>query len=80
MLEDSGLLAANPSSMPLDPNVKLSTSDGKLLVDPFSYRRIIGHLIYLTLSRPDITFAVHKLSQFVAQPRHSHLMAAHNLL
>ncbi|XP_022132680.1 uncharacterized protein LOC111005480 [Momordica charantia] len=75
LFEDSGLLASKPATLPMDPTVKLSSSVGKLLDDPTAYRRLIGRLIYLTISRPDITFVVHKLSQYIA-----HLTAAFHLL
>lgn len=54
LLEDTGFLDAKPSFVPFDPNIKLSTSDGQPLDDPSTYRRLIGRLIYLTNSRPDI--------------------------
>lgn len=50
----------------MDPKLRLSASDGEPLTDVSSYRRLIGRLLYLTRSRPDITYAVHKLSQFIA--------------
>ncbi|XP_061366238.1 uncharacterized mitochondrial protein AtMg00810-like [Gastrolobium bilobum] len=80
LLEDTGFLACKPASVPMDPRLQLNAKDGELLTDPSQFRRLIGRLLYLTLSRPDITFAVHKLSQFMSQPRTTHLQAAHHLL
>ncbi|XP_052202137.1 retrovirus-related Pol polyprotein from transposon RE1 isoform X2 [Diospyros lotus] len=62
------------------PNTRLCSFEGDLLPDPSVYRRLIGRLLYLTVSRPDITFTIHKLSQFISQPRQPHLDAAHHLL
>lgn len=45
-----------------------------------SYRELIGRLLYLTITRPDITFAVHRLSQFLSAPTDVHLHAAHHVL
>ena len=80
MLEDTGFLASKPTSVPMDPHIHLNASDGELVPDASSYRRLIGRLLYLTLSRPDISFVVHQLSQYVSQPRLPHLQAAHYLL
>lgn len=71
LLENIGFLACKPLHLPMDPKVRLSSFEGDLLsdVDASSYRRLIGALLYLTISRPDIIFAVHNLSQFVSQLR-----------
>lgn len=66
--EDTGLLASKPVNTPIEPRVRLNNVDGEPLMDISQYRRLIARLLYLTLSRPNITFDVHKLSQFVYQP------------
>ncbi|GMJ05094.1 cysteine-rich RLK (RECEPTOR-like protein kinase) 8 [Hibiscus trionum] len=80
LLEDTGSLGKKPADLPIVANHKLNMNDGELLPDPQVYRRLIGRLLYLTHTRPDITYAVHLLSQFVSMPRTPHLHAAHHLL
>lgn len=63
----------------MDPKACLSIHEGDLLPDASHYRCLIGRLINLTLSRPDITYVVHKLSQFLSQPQLPHLKAIHQL-
>ncbi|XP_057730602.1 uncharacterized mitochondrial protein AtMg00240-like [Arachis stenosperma] len=64
----------------MEPNLRRSSSDGELLKDPASYRRLIGRLMYLTISGLEITYAIFTLSQFLSQPHTAHLYALHHLL
>ncbi|RDX86688.1 Copia protein, partial [Mucuna pruriens] len=47
-----------PVDSPIDPNMKLMVKHGEPYFDPKRYRRLVGKLIYLTITRPDISFAV----------------------
>lgn len=76
LLQDAGVLAAKPFSVPFDPDIKLSIIEGAPLEYQSSFRRLIGRLIYLTNSRPDISFTVQHLSQFMSQPHLPHLQDA----
>ncbi|RVW44711.1 Retrovirus-related Pol polyprotein from transposon RE1 [Vitis vinifera] len=49
---------------PMEVNVKYRKDEGDLLDDPTLYRRLVRSLIYLTTTRPDISYAVHQVSQF----------------
>ena len=81
LLEETGLLACKPASIPMDPNVKLVLdSDEPVIDDPQLYRRLVGRMMYLTITRPDITYAVNKLCQFTSAPKKSHLKAAYKVV
>lgn len=67
LLDDSGFLACKLASSPMDPNLKLSSTDGDPLEDFSTYHSLIGKLSYLTLSKLDVAFIDNKLSQFIAQ-------------
>ena len=51
-----------------------------LLHDPSEYRRMVGALQYLTFTRPDLSFSVHQLCQFMQHPTTSHFDAAKRVL
>ncbi|KAF5452575.1 hypothetical protein F2P56_027555, partial [Juglans regia] len=80
ILSDSGQLGARTASFPMEQHLKLSTEDGSLLPDPSIYRRLVGRLIYFTITRPDIVYAVNILSQFMHAPRVPHMTAATRVL
>lgn len=64
----------------MDSRVHLQQEGSPLLAYAKSYRRLIGRLLYLCITSPDITFVVHRLSQFVSQPCEHHLSAAYRVL
>ena len=80
LLNDAGLLGYKYAKTPMEHNLKLSKFKGEELKDPSHYRRLVDKLLYLTITRPKITFVVHKLSQFMHKPRRPHLDAAHREL
>ena len=58
MLSKYGMIGCKPISVPLEQNVKLSAAAGELLEDPTMYRCIVGSLIYMTITRPDLSYVV----------------------
>jgi len=58
---------------------KVDTSDSKT-VDPTIYRQLIGSLMYLVNTRPDISFVVNSLSRFMVDPQRVHWIAVNHVL
>ncbi|XP_074373943.1 secreted RxLR effector protein 161-like [Apium graveolens] len=69
-----------PLRLPMDAHVKLLSTAGDLLHDPDVYQKLVGKLIYLTITRPDIAYNVHVLSQFMHKPTSVHFQAAKRVL
>lgn len=61
-------------------HIHFTHSDAKLLQDPYLYRRLVGKLLYLTITRPDISYVVQTLTQQMSKPTEAHLAAVHRLL
>lgn len=80
LLDKNDLTDCNACSTPMTSSLKLSKDLGSPLTNPTTYRSTVGALQYLTLTRPDIAFAVNKLSQFLQTPTDVHWNACKHLL
>ncbi|XP_043808465.1 uncharacterized mitochondrial protein AtMg00810-like [Manihot esculenta] len=80
ILEETYMLDCRHVDTPMDPNVKLVPEQGEPLKDHARYRRLVGKLNYLTITRPDISFAVSMVSQFLQTPYSSHWDAVIRIL
>ena len=79
-LEETGMGACEPLRLPLNQNIKLLADIRQPLPDPSRYRRMIGKLIYLTVTRSDIIYSVQMLSQFMNKPTIEHLKPVTHVL
>jgi hypothetical protein len=80
LLACAGLTDSKTVSTPLEPNARLTPLDGTPLSDATLYRQLVGSLVYLTVTRPDIAYAVHLVSQFLSAPRSTHYAAVLRIL
>ncbi|RVW80146.1 Retrovirus-related Pol polyprotein from transposon TNT 1-94 [Vitis vinifera] len=80
LLNETGMLGCKPAETPMDTTVKLEESNGSALVDKGRYQRLVGKLIYLSHTRPDIGFFVSVVSQFMNNPTEKHMTAVIRIL
>ena len=74
------MLECKPISKPMEPNAKMCAHEGKDLEDATMYRQLVGNLIYLTLTRPDISYAISVMSRYMQNPKKPHLEAVRRIL
>lgn len=72
LLQRANLSKAKPVSSPNTTTANLFLGDSPLFFNLIRYRQMVGALQYVTLSRPDITFAVNKVCQFMHSPTKNH--------
>jgi hypothetical protein len=79
LLTETGMIGSRPIATPIEQNHRLSCNDGTH-VDRERYQRLVGRLIYLSHTRPDIAFAVSVVSQFMHEPKTTHMNAVNRIL
>jgi hypothetical protein len=72
LLDRASLTNHRIAETPMELNVHLVATDGEPLEDSTRYHHIVGSLVYLDVTRPDISYSVHILSQFVSAPTQIH--------
>ena len=72
IISETGLLGSKPVGFPIEQNHKLGLATGNILSNAESYRRLVDRLIYLVVTRPDLAYSVHILSQFMYEPLVAH--------
>jgi hypothetical protein len=80
ILKRFDMLECKSMNTPMEAKLKLLVDTSLEFIDATLYRQVIGSLIYLTNTRPDICFAVNTLSQFLVEPRHVHLVVAKHVM
>jgi hypothetical protein len=80
LLKRANMLGAKPISSPMSSSTSLSAFSGAPFSDPSLYRSIVGSLQYLSLTRPDVSYAVNKVCQFMHRPTVLHWAAVKRLL
>lgn len=79
-MSKAGLTDSETTSTPIEANARFTPTDGIPLRDPTLYRELVGSLIYLTVTHPDLAYAVHILSQFMSSPRAIHYVVVLRIL
>jgi hypothetical protein len=74
MLKKFGMEDCKPVSTPMQTSCKLSKDDDSKDADQRQYRSMIGNLLYVTTSRPDVMQEVGQVARFQAAPKESHVM------
>jgi hypothetical protein len=74
------MTGCKPILIPLEQNVKLKADERDLVEDTTMYRRMVGSLIYMTIIRPNLSYVVGVVNQFMQTPRKPHLDAMRCIL
>jgi len=80
LLSKTNMLESNPVSTPMQSKLKLTKTGPDYMSDTFQFRSVVGALQYDTITRPEISYVVNKVCQFMAHPLESHWQAVKHIL
>ena len=80
LLSRAGLTDSKIVDTPIELNAHLTPTGGKPSSNPSLYKCLVGSLVYLTITRPEISYAVHQVSQYLSAPRSTHYAAVLRIL
>ena len=80
LLSRAGLTDSKTVDTLVELNTHSTSTGGKPLSNPSLYRRLVGNLVYLTFTCPDISYAIHQVSQYLSAPRSTHYAAVLRIL
>ncbi|KAG6519637.1 hypothetical protein ZIOFF_023134 [Zingiber officinale] len=82
LLKETGKLGSRPASIPIEVNHDLTSSSGEDLtnLEKGTYQRLVGKLLYLSMTRPDITYAVNVVNQYMHAPKTIHMKVVDRIL
>ena len=80
LLTETGMLDCKPVETPMEMNHKLGILPDQALTNKECYQRLVGRLIYLSHTRPDISYAVSVVIQFMHAPSEEHMEAVYRIL
>lgn len=80
LLKETGKIACKLASTPINPNLRRGKAKEDIAVDGETYQWLVGRLIYLSHTQPDMAYAVSLISQFIHSTKEVHLQATYRVL
>lgn len=80
ILKRFGMLESNEVNSPIIPDFKISKDEDGITVNDTYFKQLVGSLMYLTATRPDMMFVTSLISRYMAKPTELHLQAVKRAL
>lgn len=72
IIAEAGLLGCKPVATPMEQNHRLLSEEGQAYENPSRFRKFVGKLVYLAITRPELSYSIHVLSQVMHKPLTAH--------
>lgn len=80
LLQETGISGCQPIDTPIEDGLKLCVESNQIPTDKGRYQRLVGRLMYLAHTRPDLAYALSVVSQYMRNPGEQHMNAVMRIL